>query len=226
MPLAQDVAVRLVVVGGDACAQPVHLVVAGQGHVVELADGLEGQARLASRSLELAHLRRIRMLQWNSGEGRVESAAGGRGAVHGFSRQEAAGGRERDALVAQRFGTGDFLLDRGCLIGDRGSQRGLCALQVGDAALEGGHCCRVVAHRLLLAGSGGLCFGCRGLGGSCRLLGHLQLRVLFGQVGLQAVDLALHLLAQRLNLFFNRRRSRRHNLSGFDALPLRRFGCA
>ena len=43
LPLAQGVAVRLVVVGGYAGAQPVHLVVAGQGHAVQLADRLEAK---------------------------------------------------------------------------------------------------------------------------------------------------------------------------------------
>ena len=43
----------------------------------------------------------------------------------------------------------------------------------------------------------------RGLRVGGRLLRLLQLRVLVGQVGLQAVDLALHFLAQRLDLFLN-----------------------
>ena len=92
----------------------------------------------------------------------------------------------------------------GGLVGDRGRQRNCVGLQVGHGGLQRGDGGRVVGHRLLLRVGCGLSLGRCRLGIGCRLLRLLQLRILVGQIGLQAVDLALEFLPQSLNLIFNR----------------------
>ena len=70
--------------------------------------------------------------------------------------------------------------------------------------LEGGDSGRVFCRRLLLGVGCGLGLGCRRLSIGCGLLRLLQLLILCGQVSLQAIDLALEFLAERLDLIFDR----------------------
>src|SRR5271156_486899 len=48
LALANDIAVRLVVIRGNASAQPVHFVIAGHRHVVQLAGGLQRETGLTA----------------------------------------------------------------------------------------------------------------------------------------------------------------------------------
>jgi hypothetical protein len=107
--LAQHVAVGLVVVGGDAGAQPVSLVVAAQGAPVGLALGHQGDARLTGAAVELAERIGVRALVGNGAEGGGNVAAGGLGAPNSFTRRVAAG-RDADALVVEDVGAGDSFL--------------------------------------------------------------------------------------------------------------------
>ena len=136
----------------------------------------------------------------------VEAVADAGGAPRGFSRYEAAGRGDGDALVFQRIGVGDFLLDLGGLVGDGGGQRKLIALEVLDGGLQSGDGGCVLVYGLVgNRGSGiGLIGG--GLGIGRGLLRLLQLGVFGGQIGFKFVDLPLEFLAQLLNLLLDRRR--------------------
>ena len=92
------------------------------------------------------------------------------------------------------------------------------ALQRGDGG-------SVFSDGLLLRVGCSLCLGCRSLRVGRCLLRLLQLRILVGKIALQAVDLPLELLAQRLNLFFDRWSRRCLGLLGCNVL-LRRRGLA
>src|ERR1035437_2307380 len=96
--LAQNVAVGLVVVGGDAGAQPVCLVVAAQSAPVGLALGHQCGARLAGAAKEFAQRIGIGALVWNRTESGGNVTAGSLGAVSRFTRQVASRCKG-DALV-------------------------------------------------------------------------------------------------------------------------------
>ena len=85
--LAHHVAVGLVVVGGDAGAQEVSLVVAAQGAPAGFAFGHQGDARLAGAAEELAERIGVGVLVGKCAESGGNVAAGGLGAVNSFSRQ-------------------------------------------------------------------------------------------------------------------------------------------
>ena len=211
--LAENVAVGLVVVGGDAGAQPVSLIVAAQGAPTGFAFGHEGDAGLAGAAVELAEPVGIGAFVRNTAEGSGNIAAGGLGAINSFTRGEATG-REGDALVVKGSGTCDFLLDLGGLVGDGSGEGNLIAFEVGNGGLQRGDGGCVVPDGLLLRGSGGLSLvrGSLRIGGG--LLGLLQLCILVGEVGLERVNLALQFLAQGLNLFFDRGRRWRFGPGG------------
>ena len=120
----------------------------------------------------------------------------------------------------------DVLLDLACLIGDGGGQRGLIGLQVSHRALQSVDGGRIINHGLILCR--GRCIGAVGcgLGVGCGLLSGLQLLVLGGEVGLEAVNLALHFLAQDLNLLFHRWSRRRLCLFGHGMFLGRRWWIA
>ena len=197
--LAHDVAVRLVGVRAGAGTQEVSLVVAAHSAPVGLAFGQHGEARLAGRPVELAQRIGVRAFVRNRAESGGNVASRSLGAPHSFTRHEAAW-RDADPLVVQNIWAANLLLDLGRLVGDRGRQRRLTALQIGDCGLQCGDGGVILRGRLLLGRDRSFRSRCRSLCISRGLLGLLQLRVLHGQVGLQAVDLALQLLFQRLYL--------------------------
>src|ERR1017187_811147 len=84
--LPQNVAVRLVVIRGDACAQPVSLVIATQCAPASFAFCHEGHARLTRASVELAERVSVCVLVRECIERRWNVAAGRLGAVNSFTR--------------------------------------------------------------------------------------------------------------------------------------------
>jgi hypothetical protein len=97
----------------------------------------------------------------------------------------------------------DGLLDCGVLVRNRRRYRDRIGFEIPNGRLERGDSGGVVGHSRLLCVGCLLCLGCCRLCVGCRLLRLLQLDVLVRQIGLQAIDLTLELLAQLLNLVFN-----------------------
>ena len=124
-------------------------------------------------------------------------AAGGLRAPHGFTRNVASR-REGDALVVQGGGIGDRFLDRRSFVRNRRHDGGVHLFHVGHGRLQRVDRGGVLGHGLLLSVGCLLRSGRRSLRIGGRLLRLLQLGVLVGQSGLQAVDLSLQFLAQRL----------------------------
>ena len=108
--LAHHIAVGLVVIGGDAGAQPVSLIVAAQSAPAGLAFGHQGYARLTGISKKLAQRISVGVLVGNGVERGWNIAAGCLRAPHGLTRQEAAG-RQGDALVMEGVGIGNGFFD-------------------------------------------------------------------------------------------------------------------
>ena len=218
--LSHDVAVGLVVVGGDAGAQPVSLPVAADRGVGNLSLGGESNARLAARHLELADVAGIGCLQRNTAERCRNIGCRGPGAIHRGKFDEAAGRREVNSLEVDSVRIFKHLLRVGLLLLDGAGDRDAVGLQVGDGTLQAGNRLGIGRDGLLLGGGRLL----RCLRGRLSLLGcllrRLELGITIGELLLQRVDLTtvgLLLLPQFLDLRFDAR-SFRYRLLVMDRL--------
>ena len=120
--LAEHVAVGLVVVGRDAGAQPVSLIVAAQRAPAGLAFCHQSDTRLPRASVELTQRIGVGVLVRDGIESRRNIATSRLRAVNSFTRCVAAR-RNGDSLVVERARVVDRLLDSGCFVRDRGCQR-------------------------------------------------------------------------------------------------------
>src|SRR5580698_5976131 len=99
LTLTQHIAVALVVVRGNAGAQPVHLVVAAQSPVVQLAFSHQCKTRLATCTVKLTHRRVVGTFKRNGVEGGIDVRRCRAIPVHSRSFNKAAIWRKRNALV-------------------------------------------------------------------------------------------------------------------------------